>query len=298
MPQIEVPLTLGDFLFEDFYLEVPEQMSDLGGVQITQQHDFPGGIRTQQVYGFFPASIRWRARFSGGLASDEAEQVKRIMVAGSEVALTWGERSFLGLLVRFQLIARHTWLFEYECEFWPRIDQSAGVGESDGSPSPEELMDLQILALNSWLEDDGGLTLYGNVLALTNPINSVLSAVDLALAASQGLIALMTNLQRLAIQTATQALLIATAPLQAILDPLIASPAWDIAARAMVINNLVTQAQTPKWVVPAVNPNLMALSAQYYGNAAAWRTIATANGLSDPQPVGNFQLLIPPAPSA
>jgi nucleoid-associated protein YgaU len=41
----------------------------------------------------------------------------------------------------------------------------------------------------------------------------------------------------------------------------------------------------------------MALSAQYYGDATLWRTIGAANGLSDPQPLGNYQLLIPPPSS-
>jgi nucleoid-associated protein YgaU len=37
----------------------------------------------------------------------------------------------------------------------------------------------------------------------------------------------------------------------------------------------------------------VSLAAVYYSNAAMWRTIAAANGLSDPQPTGSFALVIP-----
>lgn len=291
---ILIPLTLGSYTFDDYHLETPEQMGDLGGVQVIQQHDFPGGIRTQSTYGYFPAVIRWRARFSGGAASDHAEQVKRILSAGSEIILSWGERAWSGLLVKFSPTARHTWLFDYELEFWPRIDLSAGVGEFDDTPSPEEIMDLQILALTSWI-DGNLLNLFQFVaLELLDPINAILGLIDAALAISQGIIALIDNLQSLAIQAAIGALTLACAPLLLSIDPLISSPAWDIASRALVINNLLTTAQAPRWTVQVVNPNLMALSAQYYGDCTLWETIALANNLADPQPIGAFELLIPP----
>jgi hypothetical protein len=65
------------------------------------------------------------------------------VAAGAEVTLSWGERAWAGLLLRFSPTARHTWLFDYDLEFWPRVDLSSGTGESNGAPSPEEIMGLQ-----------------------------------------------------------------------------------------------------------------------------------------------------------
>jgi len=45
--------------------------------------------------------------------------------------------------------------------------------------------------------------------------------------------------------------------------------------------------------INCVNPNLWTLAAQYYNDATQWRIIANANNLTDPQPVGIFNLIIP-----
>lgn len=294
---INVPLLLGSFEFSNYNLENPELLGDIGGAISVAQHDFPGGIRTQQTFGYFPAAIRWRARFSGGPASDRAEQVKRILTSATETTLSWGERSWLGLLVKFSPTARHTWLFEYECEFWPRVDQSSGSGESDGDPSPEFTMNQQTDALNSWVSPSSPVTLYPEVSdELTDPINGVLSSVSDGMMEGRGQIALMSSLSLLAIQSSLDTLIFATLPLQVSLDARIASPAWDIYCRALVIQSLIKSVRAPRWTIAVVNPNLFALSSQYYGNAGQWRLIANANGLSDPQPTGDFPELVIPAP--
>jgi hypothetical protein len=290
---IYVPLILDGFEFDNYWMETPEHLGDLGGAISVQQHDFPGGIRTQRNYGYFPGVIHWRARFSGGLASMRVEEVKRKLVAGTEITLSWGERRWAGLLVRFAPVARHTWLFEYDIEFWPRIDLSSGYGETGGEPSPEELMDLQMLALNSFLSGSS-VTLFPSVAdVLTDPIISVMAAVNLGLSAAGGLVAFISDIQRLAINVQIDALLFVATPLLDSLDALVTSPVWDIYSSILCIRNLIQTIKSARWVVPAVNPNLMLLSAQYYGDATLWQTIGDANGLYDPQPIGEFQIAIP-----
>lgn len=294
---ILIPLSLGSFTFDDYAMETPEQLGDMGGALAIAQHDFPGGIRTQTQYGYFPAAVRWRARFSGTGASERVEEVRRILGAGSEITLTWGERRWAGLLAKFATSARHTWLFEYECEFWPRVDLSSGQGNAvNTAPAEEEILDLQILALNSWIGPDSVVLFSPLAAILLDPINAVLDTLDTALSLAQGLVSLISTLERLSVQTAVSALLYAATPLLDVFDPLIAAPAWDIYSRALVIRNLVRTTVEARWVVPSINPNLLLLSAQYYGDAALWRTIADANGLFDPQPIGDFQILIPPPP--
>lgn len=293
---ILVPLILDSFIFNEAELEVPESMGDLAGVQVVEQHDFPGGYRTHQTFGYFPAAIQWRAWFSGGDASDRAEQVKRILYAGKEVQLSFGERAWLGRLVRFSPRAHHTWLFDYSLEFWPRLDISGGQGESNGAPDPNVIMDLHILALTSALNTTDGTFFPLIALTVAAPVIGLIAAVNTALLLADGVVSAIDLAGQIAIQAAAEAVALATAPLQALADAVLSSPAADIAARAIVISNLVTSGQVPRWVIQSVNPNLMAVSAQYYGDATLWRNIAEANGLNDPQPIGNFQLMIPPPP--
>src|SRR4051812_27487786 len=111
------PLILDTFTFDEARLETPESFGDMGGSQCIEQHDFPGGIRTQRSYGYFPSALRWRAKFHGsasllgptlgfgsviplgnaGQALSQPEErvaaVNRIVVAGKEVKLQFGTRS-------------------------------------------------------------------------------------------------------------------------------------------------------------------------------------------------------------
>ncbi len=99
---------------------------------------------------------------------------------------------------------------------------------------------------------------------------------------------------QLAITAASASALAVCVPLTLSSDPTISSPASDLAAYIKLLGTLATASVAPRWQVDAINPNLMLLAAQYYGDATQWQTIASYNGLSDPQPIGTFQLLIPP----
>jgi hypothetical protein len=73
------------------------------------------------------------------------------------------------------------------------------------------------------------------------------------------------------------------------------SQALDIVNYAIAIGIIVNLAVNggTSTTINVINPNLMALAAQYYGDATQWRTIAYANNLTDPQPIGQFSLVIP-----
>lgn|SRR5487761_1894008 len=290
---IYVPLVLGDVEFNPQELEVPETIGSLAGLQSIAQHDFPGGYRTHQAFGYFPQPVAWNARFSGGDASDRVEAVKRILYAGQEVQLTWGERAWLGRLAKFTPRGRTVWMFEYECEFWPRIDISSGQSDGGGAPDPQMVLNLQMLALQSALTADA-TTFFPNVMAtLSAPILALTGAVTVGLIAAGGSVAALAVADQIAIGAASEALIGACAPLQAVIDATIASPAADIAAAGAIIGNVVASTQAAMWSVVSINPNLMLLSAQYYGDATLWQTIADANGLADPMPIGSFTLNIP-----
>lgn len=289
-----VPLILDSFTFDETSLEVPEAFGDVGGVQVTAQHDFPGGIRTQQKFGYLPAELRWRARFSGVAASDRVEELKRILVAGQEVTLSYGERAWLGTLVKFSPTARHSWLYEYDLEFWPRQDISSGAGSSFGFSGLVDLISGAADAIQTMIDDVTGL--YVNIASIVGvSVTALLAAVNTALLAASGNPAFaISALSQLAITSAASAVLTACNPLILSADPTISSPAADLAAYVSLLNTLATASEAPRWQVRIINPNLPLLAAQYYGDATQWNRIASYNGLSDPQPIGTFQLLIPP----
>ena len=81
------------------------------------------------------------------------------------------------------------------------------------------------------------------------------------------------------------------------IDPMDEAAALDAVNYAIAIGIIVNLAVNGGTVTAlnVINPNLMALAAQYYGDATQWRTIANANGLTDPQPIGQFTLQIPSA---
>lgn len=106
-------MSLGSFVFNARYLEVPESIGTTGGYQLIEQHDFPGGTRTQQKFGWFSGPIDWRAIFTGPVAQARARQVKRLCVPDNELLLTIGVQAWLGTVAVFDLQPRHQFLIPY-----------------------------------------------------------------------------------------------------------------------------------------------------------------------------------------
>jgi hypothetical protein len=289
------PLILDTFVFDEANLETPEAYGDLGGTQSLSQHDYPGGTRTHKSYGYFPAVQKWRAKFHGMDASDRAEGVKRILAAGREVKLQFANRAWLGRVAKFSPTARHSWLFEYELEFWPRIDQ--------GSPGPTlppvtdfgTVLALHILSIQGIIQYGLDPNLVGQVVAaeIGGPTGFMISQVQSVMSSAGGSISAITGAGQQQVFQSSLAAIAACQPYQTSTNPLWSSPAADIASRAQAIQNLMTVAQPPVASIQTINPNLFVLSAQYYGDATQWRTIANANGLADPQPIGSYNLTIP-----
>lgn len=289
------PLVLDTFVFDEAELETPESFGDMAGTQAIEQHDFPGGIRTQKAFGYFPSTLKWRAKFFGVDASARAEGVKRILSAGREVKLQFAERAWLGRVARFSPIARHSWHYEYELEFWPRLDFGSPGPTSPPVSDLNTILALHILSLQGLLTFglSGSFIFEAVAINLGVPIGSFIFEVQAAISAAGGIIANIAGTSQQAIFRASLAALAACQPYQNSIDPSLSSPAYDAAARIQAIQNIMTAAQPTVAVVQTINPNLPVLAATYYGDATKWRTIAAANGLADPQPIGSFNLSIP-----
>ncbi len=314
------PLILDSFQFDEAHLETPESFGDTGGHQSIEQHDFPGGTRTQKSYGYFPAMLKWKARFHGSatasspsrignflgsagaaLASpaERAAAVGRIVAAGKEVKLQYGDHSWLGRAAKFTPTIRHNWLYEYELEFWPRLDFSNPGAALPPVTDLGTVLSLHLLALQSLVKyglnpDFIGQTIAGEI---GGPVGFLVSQVTSAVAAVGGNINNLTDGTQQNLQALSQSTMTTLAPHQASSNPLLSSPASDAAARVQAISTIMTAAQPTQAVVATVNPNLPVLAAVYYGDPSKWRTIAKANPQvnSNPQPIGSFNLTIPQA---
>jgi hypothetical protein len=153
---------------------------------------------------------------------------------------------------------------------------------------------LHILALQSLIKYGIDPAFLGQAIAIGigGPIGFLVSQVQDSVAAAGGFSNMSAPTQQ-NLAALSQTTMTALAPYQTSPNPVISSPASDAAARVQAIGNLMTAAQPAIAVVQTINPNLVSLAAVYYSNAAMWRTIAAANGLSDPQPTGSFALVIP-----
>jgi hypothetical protein len=289
------PLILDTYVFDESYLETPESFGDTGGHQSISQHDFPGGIRTQKSYGYFPAAQRWKARSHGMYAASNIDAIMRILAAGREVKLQFGPRSWLGRVAKFSPTVRSEWFYEYEIEFLPRLDYGA---PGPGYPPVTDLgtvLALHMLAIQSLLKYGlkASLVLQAVSVAIGGPIGDLLTEVQNDLSAAGGNIGNLTSDNRAAIYQNSLASLAALAPYQASVDPQQSSIAWDAAARVSAIQQIVSAPQPAVATQNTVNPNLVVLAAQYYGDGTQWRKIAAANGMSDPQPIGSYNIVIP-----
>lgn len=289
------PLILDQFVFDDAQLETPELFGDMGGTQSLEEHRFPGGTITHKAYGYFPSMQKWKGKFFGTDASDRAEGVKRILAAGREITLQYGDRSWVGRVAKFSPSAHHAWHYEYDIEFWPRVDLGAPGLTVPPATDLGTMLALHILSLTSLIKYGLDPDFIGQVAAaeIGGPAGFLISQTLDAVAAAGGNINNVSSPSRTAIQQASQTALASTAPYQASSNPLLSSPASDAAARITAIQNIMTTAQPPVAVIQTINPNLPLLAAQYYGDASKWRQIATVNGLADTQPIGSYSLTIP-----
>lgn len=286
-------LQLDSIVLDPAALEVPETIGTMGGLQVLAEHDFPGGVRTHQVFGAFPDQIQWRAFLTGPQALNRAQAIDLIRVTGREVQLTWGPKAFLGRVVRFDPQPHHKFLIRYYVLFRPRVDISQASPQS-GQITAEGLLSGQTSALAAL---QAGVP-FALMTALTEPTSSLLSTVAGSLAQASGIVDAIGPANVALITSGASALVTAATPYFNDANPQNSYMARAVANRATAISGVVAApALAAPRTIQIMNPNLPRLAAQYLGSASQWTTIAAANGLSDPLPIGTFTLTIPAAPA-
>jgi hypothetical protein len=282
-------LRLGTVLFAGF--EIPQKIGPLGGKAAIVRHEFPGSVITQTTLGSFPPNmIRWSGILLGTNAFARAQQIDRMRAQGVDVQLNYGPFAYLGKVADFSPAPEHQWRVPYEITFKPAVDLS-GVGFIAAlNASAEQALSAQGAAFDDVVAGDDGLALPG---ALTQPAADVDSSVQAGLLDGNGTVAGISAADGDSISEAVSAFGAAAAPIIAGQDATQASPALDALAYASAISAVVASPKAPVRYLTLINPNLFSLAAQYFGDPSAWSDIAAASGLSDPQPVGQYMVVIP-----
>lgn len=129
--------------------------------------------------------------------------------------------------------------------------------------------------------------------AIDDAAAAIQAAVQIGLQQGDGTVAGISTDNAAAITAAVVALQDIATPIIASTDAAAASQALDMSARAAIILTVLAAPGAGVRLVQAVNPNLFAIAVQYLGDASRWLEIARASGVTDPQPVGQFALMVP-----
>lgn len=282
---------LGNISFNG--LAAPEMLDKLGGTQVAAFHDYPGGTRTFQTFGAFPDPISWSGILVGPNAFDTAQAIDRIRIAGRPVALSYERFGYEGVVTHFNPKPKHQWYVPYEIHFMPTSDLSGGASPpSVFNDTFREL--LQQLSFLSDLYAGEAANLLALPATLSVPVSNVILVTNAALTAANNSVDNISAHDSAVVQAALAELKTAAAPLIISTDPTQSSPALDAVMSANAIGTVINSVSLPRWQVQSINPNLLTLAAQYLGDSSRWRDIAALNGLNDPQPVGQFNIRIPP----
>lgn len=106
------PLSINGIPLAGF--SIPARLSSLGGTQSVAVHQFPGGIRTEQSLGSFPAPLAWQGTFTGTNAFYYASAIDRLRVAGLEVLVTYNNFKLKGIITKFFMVPKNQWWVPYE----------------------------------------------------------------------------------------------------------------------------------------------------------------------------------------
>ncbi len=286
----DTPIWIGSFQLQGF--EAPQHLN-VGGQQKLAVHDFPGGIRTVQSLGAFPPEeISWEGIFLGSDAWSRAYELDLLRVKGAAVDLVFGSWGYTGKIRHLEIIVRHEWLCRYRIFYIPITDLATPPTQTQ-SPSSTQTVTQSV----STLSQNNPNTVFGGTLpvSLSTAVSSLTSSVAVALNNAGGVFSSITSaagseIKGFAAQISSQ---VSNVLGTSSASPVDTAGALLVGANATNIANQVSVAPTIRNSVVLNNPNLMQLSAQYYGDASLWPSIASANNLTDPMPVGTYTINIP-----
>jgi len=132
------PLTIGGIAFADF--SIPQLLQSLGGIQAVAVHQFPGGIRTSQSFGAFPAPLSWKGTFLGTNAFYYASAIDQLRVKGVEVDVEYSTFKLKGVITQFLMQPKNQWVVPYTISLIIIEDKSGVSAYVNAAPAAEALL--------------------------------------------------------------------------------------------------------------------------------------------------------------
>jgi len=304
----------GTFTFHGY--EIPENLTYLGGEQLLAVHNFPGGIRTVQTLGYFPAKIQFSGwlfalfgnqvvtsattstlipiEFGSGAnvatALDRMQALKNICNSGAAITLSYGGVDLIGYVENSHFNVRNQFRVSYELSIVVTQDKSQIQN------APNNVSQRQVLQQKA------------NKIAVVQANPSMPYAIGQPLGLFQdGLTALLLKYNNATAADFQNVLNLASSVSGAI-TPFITgsnSAVPELQSLALQTNSAVTgtvnsitaATVTTLATIQVANPNLFSISSAVLGDASLAPVIAAANGLTDMQPLGQFTLNLPPPPT-
>ena len=129
---------------------------------------------------------------------------------------------------------------------------------------------------------------------LTAPVTKLQTDLTIALSDARGVVGNISSIDVDKVVQDVVALNDAAAPLIALSDATVASPARDAVVSGAAAQVIVQRPKNIAVFLRVINPNLFLLAARYLGDARRWQDVAQASGMAlDPQPNGTFSIIIP-----
>lgn len=309
-------LILGDFEFLDF--EVPERIQILGK-QKTVIHQMIGGKRVIDVLGVEYDPLRWSGIITGSESASRVQLLEQIRDAGNVVTLTLDDISFDVVVIEFA----PTYEFKYRR---PYNIEVAVLKRNDAPSGVNSLLGSLDALVNSDVGEMLGLTNIINMTAVTDAVTTIQTAVatvkDIAhatietvqtivrpiIAAQQIVHSAISSLESSVRSITTLGGLLPGNPISKTVNNLLSQadsvtrlPAlYQLSDVLYRLDKNVRSGQTADGVktVTQSGGNLLQLASAQYGDASLWTSIASANGLTDPQITGIQTLVIPSNPSS
>ena len=304
----DTTLQLGAFAFAGN--EIPEKIA-FGGSQRNAVHELIGGIKVVDAMGRADSDLTWSGIFVGSSAVDRARYLDTQRVLGAALALTWGEFSYSVLIADFRAEYERFYQIPYTITCLviadlanpttsitpPSLDAVTPVDMASATSLGTSIGDS---SLNSLLVTLG--TAIAAVPSFANVTPNVISTVVAPLGQVQARIVVLivicveilsgvstfggviegvapsVSAADLTEQTSNAQTLVSLYQLQSVTDRMQAN-----------FSGLNTAPRT----ITVAGGNLYRIAQEQYGDAMAWTTIATANGMTDPFIVGTATLFLP-----
>jgi len=274
--------------------EIPEKLEHVGGTHRLAVHDFPGGERTFQMMGAFPALLRWSGVLLGigtdGLTPlQRATKMDLMRWQGDPVIVNYGgQYTWTGIITDWSATIMHQTHINYTTEVTVLEDNNLAIAQPP-THTPQGLFSKLYQGFLHFMQG----TLHFSAATVT-AIDNFLKAIKDGLGPALGVAANIAPNFVAAINSTSIVALSALVSEAGKSDLTAVQNANAATSFVKNITNNVNGVTKPnKALVPSVNPRFTSMATTQLADAKRWPEIAVLNGTVDVQDKGIKYVMIP-----